>query len=184
MKREKLQIKLSEVPEEGKTFTYSQSTGELTVPLKDLIDGQPYSVAFTIRPIGNVYEVKGSVDTSFPRTCSKCGWDIQIPIRSGISEILIEKAEEAKGDTSSKKGFGGDDDVSVTFISGGVLDAENMVHEVLGLQDPLYPSCEQDDCEHLKEVQRKLKELEEEADKALASVSGTNPFQTLKGLKF
>lgn len=184
MKKEKLQIKLSEIPEEGKVFSYSQASGELNLGLKDLISENDYQVQFTIKPIGNVYEVHGDLKTSFPRICSKCGWDIEIPVKGKISELLISKSQEEKGDTQSKSGFVGENDATaVTYISGGVLDTENMIHEILALRDPAYPSCEKDDCEHLKEAQNRIQELQKQSDEAIQSVNA-NPFSSLKGIKF
>jgi uncharacterized protein len=184
MKKEKLQIKLAEIPEEGKTYSYTQDSGELNLGLKDLIDEKPYRVSFTVTPIGNVYEVKGELNTSFPRVCSRCGWDIEIPVQSKISELLIPKTQEERGDTQSKSGFLSDnDETAVTYFTGGVLDAENMLHEILALKEPPYPSCEKDDCEHLEEANARIERLKREADEATHSVN-VNPFSTLKGIKF
>lgn len=181
MRREKLQIKLSEVPTEGRTYHYNQQTGELLHILNDLVADKPFDVLFDIRPIGNVYEVRGQITASLPRICSRCGWDIEIPIKRQISELILPKAEEGKGDAHAKAGSLADapEDLAVTFVSEGVLNAAEFVHEMVAISDPLYPDCGLNDCENLIEVQQKLKDLAEQADRAVSSHLA-NPFEALK----
>lgn len=183
MKREKLQIKLAEVPTEGKTYHYSKESGELIHVLNDLVADKPFDITFDIRPIGNVFEIRGTVKTSLPRICSRCGWEIDVSINKQISELIIPKPEEAKGDTHAKGGPLADapENLAVTFVSEGVLDAAEFVHEMVAVSDPAYPDCGKETCENLIEIQRKMQALAEEAAEAVASPKA-NPFEVLKGL--
>lgn len=183
MKREKLQIKLSEIPTDGRSYRYSRESGELVPVLQDLIQSEKFEISFDIRPIGNVYEVRGSVQTSLPRVCSRCGWDIQIPIQRNIQELILPKAEEAKGDTHVKSGSLVDEeaDLAVTFVSEGVLDAAEFVHEIVALLDPAYPDCGKSECENLKETQARMQALAQESANAISGKKA-NPFEMLKDL--
>lgn len=183
MKREKLQIRLSEVPTDGKNYRYTHESGELLHVLNDLVSDKPFDISFDIRPIGNIYEIKGSIVTSMPRVCSRCGWDIDVPVKKQFSELILPKPDEAKGDTQAKAGSLADapEDLAVTFVSEGVLDAAEFVHEMVAVSDPAYPDCGKDQCENLIEVQRKMQALAEEASEAVASPKA-NPFVVLKSL--
>lgn len=185
MKKEKVMIKLAEIPEEGKSFSYNQVSAEMNLGLKDLIDNNKYSVDFTVRPIGNVYEVAGQLKTELTRICSLCGYDLQIPVELKLREILLEREESQKGDTQSKGGFLTDDNenTAVRYVSGGVLNAEEMIHEAIGLEDPAYPSCNKEKCENLDEVRQKMEALAIEAQRALQETPSSNPFAMLKDLK-
>ncbi len=182
VKKEKLQIKLGEIPEEGQEFHYSSQSGEMNLALKDLVNEKPYDVSFTVRPVGNVFEVKGQLEATLPRVCSKCGWDLDLPVKGPISEILIPKGQEERGDSQSKKGFIGANEVAVTYFSGGVFNAESMVHEILALRDPLYPDCGVSDCPNLEDVKQKMRELELAAE-SLLHPEKKNPFDVLKKIK-
>jgi uncharacterized protein len=184
MKREKLQIKLAEIPAEGKSYHYSSQSGELTHVLNDLVSDKSFDISFNIRPIGNIYEIKGSVQANLPRVCSRCGWDIEIPVNKQISELILPKAEEAKGDAHVKSGSLADapEDMAVVFVSEGVLDAAEFAHEMVAISDPTYPDCGKSDCENLLEVQRKMQALAAEASEAVGSPKA-NPFDILKSLR-
>ncbi len=185
MKKDRVFIRLTDIPDEGRSYTYDRETGEFNLPLKDLIDENLYKIDFFIRPVGNVFEVTGKVSTTLTRICSKCGYDLALPVETKIHEILMPKTEDAKGDTQSKSGFLAksvdDEALAVTYVSGGVLNGEDMIHEIVALSDPAFPSCGKDKCENLEEVEKKLRELAQASELAL---QGKNTaFEVLKSLK-
>ena len=184
MKKERVFIKLHEIPEKGRSYHYDRSSAEFNDVLSDLIENNPYTIDFSIRPIGNVFEVHGSVHSQFNRVCSYCGVDIQVPVQIKINELLLPKPTEEKGDTQSKKGFVGSDEdssLSVTYFSHGILNAEELIHELLGLCEPGYPLCAGDRCTDSEVIKAKMSELETAANKAVHSPQ--NPFAVLKNLK-
>lgn len=180
MKKDRVFIRLSDIPEEGREFTYDRTTKEFDQVLKDLIDENPYSINFFIRPVGNVHEVTGRVSTNLTRLCSKCGEDFSIKVDSKIHEILMPKVEEAKGDTQTKSGsIPETNELSVTYVVGGILNAENMIHEIVAIADPPYPICGKVNCD--ADIQAKIKELENAAELALRGQLAA--FDVLKSLK-
>lgn len=180
-----MKINLSEIPEEGRTYKFDRETGELNGVLADLIGDRKYDASFTIKPIGNVYELKGSVNTEIPEVCSLCGWDLDLPIGAKFNEILMHdeteyrKAHSVHGNQSIDFLAEGP---AVTYYEGEVFDAGAYVHEAVGLAEPFYPSCGKEDCEHLQEANQKRAELEEEYRRADELRAGHPGFAALKDL--
>lgn len=184
MRKDRVIIRLADIPQEGRDYNYDRETGEFDLALRDLIDSNPYQIDFFIRPAGNVYEVTGTVKTSLTRVCSKCGYDVTITVNTKIHEILFPKIEDTKGDTQSKSGFlsrNADENLEVTYITNGMLNAEDMIHEIIALSDPAFPTCGKDRCDNIDEIERKLTELQKEAELALQSKGSA--FDVLKNLK-
>ncbi len=179
-----MKIRLAEIPEDGRQFTFTRESGELNTALKDLLPAVPYRVDLTIRPLGNAYEMEGKVVTSLNELCSLCGWDLNLPLNRTFREVLVEE-EETDRETHHVHG-----NQSVDFLSegssstykDGVFDAGEFVHELVAISEPMYPSCGDPDCEHLEEANAKRAELEAEFNKADVDEK-TNPFAKLAGLK-
>ena len=184
-----MKIRLNEVPQDGRAYTYDRTTAELTPDLQDLIGEQDYKVDLFIKPIGNAYEMRGSMATSLNEVCSSCGYDFVLPISRNINEILFEEqADERKAQSvhgnQSVDFFGSS--VSATAVKGDIFDPGAFVHEAIALEEPSYPMCGANgECNHREEVleiQRKL-----ENDFALATAQekteGHPAFSVLKGLE-
>lgn len=175
-----MKIRLAEIPEEGRQFTFTRDSGELNQALIDLIPKTAYKVDITIRPLGNAYEMQGKVVTSLAELCSLCGWDLNLPLNKAFKEILIEEPEVDR-ETHHVHG-----NQSVDFLSegssstykDGFFDAGEFVHELVAISEPLYPSCGDPDCEHLEEVNSKKAELA--AEFARAATPTESPFAALK----
>jgi uncharacterized protein len=92
-------IRLSEIPEEGKSYLYNSETKELNKALAELVKDQKYEVNFFIKPVNNRdYMMTGSIETQLPSDCSLCGLDFKMPIKIKINEYLIpHQASERKG---------------------------------------------------------------------------------------
>ena len=177
-----MKIRLAEIPEDGRRFTFTRETGELNTALKDLIPKAPYRVEFLIRPLGNAYEMEGKIVTTMNELCSLCGWDLSLPLSKTFKEILIE---ETKLDRDAKHVHGNNsvdfltDGPSTTPYRDGVFETDPYFHELIAISEPLYPSCEDPDCEHLEEARAKQAEINAEFERA---DEGTNPFAKLKSL--
>lgn len=178
-----MKIRLLEIPEEGRHFTFTRETGELNGALKDILDKTPYKVDVTIRPLGNAYEMEGRVVTSMAEICSLCGWDLTVPLNKTFKEILMEEPEIDR-ETHHVHG-----NQSVDFLNDGpsscnykdgLFDAGEYVHELVAISEPSYPSCGDPDCEHLEEATAKRAELAAEFSKADESRS---PFAMLKDIQ-
>ncbi|MDX9731551.1 MAG: YceD family protein [Bdellovibrionales bacterium] len=174
---------MSEIPEEGRQFTFTRESGELNTILQDLLPTAPYKIDMTIRPLGNAYEMRGRVVTSLAEVCSLCGWDLNLPLNRTFTEILVEEPE-ADRETHHVHGnqsvdFLKDGPSSMSYRN-GVLNAAEYVHEFIALSEPAYPSCEDPDCEHLEEATKKREELA--AEFARADRSEKSPFSKLQDL--
>lgn len=175
-----MKIRLSDIPEDGRHFTFNRETGELNSALADLIEKAPYKVEMTIRPLGNAYEMEGRVATSLQEVCSLCGWDLNLPLTRAFKEILVEEPEIDR-ETHHVHGNQSVDflseELSASHYRDGMFDAGEFVHEIVALAEPRYPSCEDPDCEHLEEAKAKREQLAAEFAKADGKAS---PFSKLK----
>jgi uncharacterized protein len=180
-----MKINLSEITEEGRTYTFDRSTGELNEALADLVEQRPYSVEFTIRPLGNAYELRGLAKTNTSDLCSKCGWDIEIPLNTKFNEILMRNEVEYRKQQSTTGNHSVDflsDGPTVTYFEGESFDAGEFVHEAIAASIPFYPTCGVEECVHLEDVRRKQAELEAEYRKAEEVRTGHPAFSALKDL--
>jgi uncharacterized protein len=182
-----MKIRLNEIPQDGRRYDFDRQTGELNADLQDLIGDRDYQVEFEIKPIGNAYEMRGSLKTTLPEVCSTCGYDFELPIEKRINEILFEELEDTRKAQSvhgnQSVDFGGQGPAMVP-VKGDVFDPGAYTHEVVALAEPFYPICGVDgNCEHRDEVEEIKRKLE--ADFALAEAEkpvGHPGFAALKEL--
>jgi len=183
-----MKIRLNEIPDEGRSYTFDRKSAELNSDLEDLIGAHPYTIDMFIKPIGNAYEMRGSVKTMLSEVCSKCGYDFELPIDRKFNEIIFE---DEKGDRKSQGVHGNQ---SVNFVGdgpamipvrGNIFDAGNYAHEAVALAEPFYPTCGANGtCLHADEIAEVVQRLEEEAANAVGEISEkTNPFAALKDLE-
>ncbi len=180
-----MKINLSEIPEEGRSYNFDQSTGEMNEALADLVEQRPYTVEFTLRPLGNIYELRGLAKTKTSDLCSKCGWDIEIPLETKLNEILMRNEGEYRKQQSTTGNHSVDflsDSPGVTYFEGEAFNAGELVHEAIAASIPFYPTCGVEKCVHLEDVRRKQAELEAEYRKTEQLKTGHPAFASLKDL--
>lgn len=179
-----MKIRLNEIPADGRAYKFNRESGELNASLEDLIEEHAYDVDLYIKPIGNAYEMRGSLKTMISEVCSRCGWDVELPIEKNVNEILFEEGEDHRKSHSVHGNQSVDflgQGPSMTPVKGDVFDAGDYVHEAIALAQPFYPTCGVDECEHIDEVRKVQQELAQEF--ASADVpEKANPFAVLKGL--
>jgi uncharacterized protein len=159
----------------------------MNAELEDIVGAHPYSVDMFIKPIGNAYEMRGSVKTTLSEVCSKCGYDFELPVNRKFNEIIFE---EQKSDDRKSQGVHGNQSVnflnegpSMIPVRGSVFDAGNYTHEAIALEEPFYPTCGANgSCLHADEVAEVVQRLEQQANEAVATVEKANPFAALKDL--
>lgn len=185
-----MKIKLNEIPNEGRQYTFNRETGELNEVLDDLLADRPYSVELFIKPIGNAFEMTGRVNTMVGEICSRCGWDLDVAIDRKVREILMEEREDADTHRKSQSVHGNhsldfsSEGPSMTSYRDDVFDVGEFVHELIALEEPFYPDCGDDKCERLLEVQAKQKEVNAEFDKADGTKKAGHPaFAVLQNLE-
>jgi len=180
-----MKIRLSEIPQEGRSYTFSRKSGELNTALEDLVQAHPYDVEMHIKPIGNAYEMRGSVKTMVTGVCSLCGWDLEMPVDRKFHDILFEEPED------HRKSHSVHGNQSVDFLGEGpsmvpykdeIFYPGEFVHELIALEEPFYPSCGKVDCEHLEDVRRKREEIDNAFEASEEKEAGHPAFSILKGL--
>lgn len=182
-----MKIRLGEIPEEGRNYTFDRTTGELNAQLEDLVGAHAYAVDMFIKPIGNAFEMRGSVKTTLSEVCSKCGYDFELPVDRKFNEIIFEDENEHR----KSQGVHGNQSVnflgegpSMIPVRGNVFDAGDYTHEAIALEEPFYPTCGVNGtCLHADEVAEVVERLERQAADAVVEVTEkTNPFAALKDL--
>jgi uncharacterized protein len=180
-----MKIRLGEIPEEGRNYTFDRKSAELNADLEDLVGTHPYTVDMFIKPIGNAYEMRGSVKTTLSEVCSKCGYDFEMPVDRKFNEILFEEQDDHR----KSQGVHGNQSVnflgegpSMIPVRGNVFDAGDYTHEAIALEEPFYPMCGPNGtCLHADEVKEIVERLEEQS--AAAVDEPTHPFAALKDLE-
>ncbi len=179
-----MRINLNEIPAEGRSYDFSRKTGELNDALADLLEKNPYEVELFIKPMGNAFEMNGKIASHKMSICSKCGTDMELPLTQNIKEILIEEPKEYRKDQAvhgnGAVNFLGDGPGVTTYRS-SFFNVDDYIHEAFALAEPFYPECGENDCQNLKEVEAKLRELE--AASAIEQSVGHPAFSVLEKLK-
>lgn len=179
-----MKIRLAEIPEDGRNYTYDRKHGELDSEINDLVGQRDYAVEMFIKPIGNAYEVRGNLKTATEQLCSVCGYDFEQPIDRKITEILFEEDDEYRKKHSVHGNQAIDyeaDGPSATPYKNGVFEAGAFIHELIALSEPLYPVCGADgQCCRESEAREIRRKLEEEF--AAAEDQKPSPFSVLKDI--
>lgn len=83
-------IKLSEIPEDGREYTFNQATAEISADLKDLIGHENYDAKVFIKPLNHKdFSVVGRIKTATKEDCSLCGETFSLKADLEVNEILI-----------------------------------------------------------------------------------------------
>lgn len=153
-------LHLSEIPKEGKTFTYSHESGELTGHLKDLIGTKPYKVEITVQPMGNVYTATGRIEAGIDELCSLCAMEFIHPVQESFHEILViqepdPRGHQAKVNHSSELNTDGPE---CTELESEEFSVGEFVHQMIALARPIKPLGKSDcneKCENYQDAVRK-----------------------------
>jgi uncharacterized metal-binding protein YceD (DUF177 family) len=174
-------IRLNELPDQGRTFVYSRSTGEIQAQLEDLLGDRDYSVRLQITPLGQAFRIEGQIQSGLDLQCSLCGIDFAFPLDIQINELLAVLPRLPKNGQYSRANHQSDLDESQPFcteLSSYDFDMGAFVREQIAVQEPSRPTA-RPDCETQCENYRALKTtglLESQTTKS-------QPFDVLKGLK-
>lgn len=183
-----MRLKLHELPEEGKTFRWTRQTAELNTALQDLIADRPYVCDFTVRKLNNRdYELTGEIRTQAPELCSRCGIEIELPLRVRFHEVLIpHQPSERTGryarvnhlSDAANEGPGVSEyDSDETFEMGEFL------HEQVGLEIPFNPAPAEDAQGNCGDCGLPVRGQSFGYSEEMPVEKPENPFAALKGLK-
>lgn len=140
-----MKINLTEIPEDGRSYHWTNQTGELTSALSDIAGKNAYDAEFNIRPLNTKdFQLVGKITTATPETCSRCGKDINYPVTERFHEILIPKQYQPRDGKYARVNHLSD------LPSGGpetseyendVFDMGEYLHEVVAISIPFNPAC-------------------------------------------
>ncbi len=140
-----MKIYLSEIPEEGRSYHWTDKTGELTSVLKDLTGKNPYEAQFDIRPLNTKdYQLVGLIKTATPETCSRCGKDINYDVKARFHEILIPKQDQPRNGKYSRVNHVSDlpqGGPETSEYEGNEFDIGEFLHEAVAISIPFNPAC-------------------------------------------
>lgn len=171
-----ISVLLSSLNENGEKYSYSQTTGELTATLKDLISNDPYAVTVEIRPLGNAFEISGLVDTQLRLNCSHCGRDTTYKVNNEFRELILVEDERPRGGHTGHSG--GDlvnDGPYCNYVNSYNFNIADFIHEQIASQEPYIVECGLNDCETVMKAAQLSASAAENAD--------FSPFSVLKNLK-
>lgn len=180
-----LQINLKEIPPEGEEFTYSAKSGELTSTLKELIGTNEYEVQFKVMPMGNTFDLRGTIKSSMNLECSLCAIDFKFPVNVKLHELIVINKPMAKGDQQTRANHAHEwesQGPDYIILESSDFDVAAYIHEMVALAEPTRPLGKADcdvACDNLtEEVKRAWKTPG--SDEAMAKA---NPFKVLEKIK-
>jgi uncharacterized metal-binding protein YceD (DUF177 family) len=134
-------ISLSEIPEQGCQYHYSRSTGELNEQLKDLIGSNDYQLDIELKPQGNLFEVRGSVETHLDLLCSRCAVDFKFKVNQSFHEWLMVEDSRPRRSHSSHSNHASEslNGVYCNHLSSEKFDVGEYVHEIIASAEPIQP---------------------------------------------
>jgi len=182
-----MKIKLSEIPEEGETWSLNQNTAELNEALKDLIGPCSYQIQMSIRPLSAsaTYDLAGSIKTELPEQCSRCGLDFKMPIQTKFHHLLMPVMDIPRDAQYSKTNHFSDlheSDLETAEYLNGIFDAGEFFHELVALAEPLNPAPPVDEAGKCGICHISVKDHNFGYDENVKTKN--KPFASLKGIKF
>ena len=95
-----------------------------------------------VLPLGQSFDVRGTVETKLPQVCSLCADEYTLDLKEKFHQIVMN---EDKHTVSGFKENWSAEDVEVWMPKvAGQFDVGDMIHEVIGLAEPLRPICKTD----------------------------------------
>lgn len=183
-----MRIHLSDIPQDGKTFSWTRETGELNQLLSDLIQNYAYKAEFFIRPINSRdFEMTGTIVTKAPEQCSRCGIDFPFEIQKSFHEILIpHQPEERTGRYKRVNHLSDAPDQgpgSVEYDASMNLDMGEYIHETVAIAIPFNPAPVETDKGDCGFCGDKVRGRSFGYNETMPGEQVKNPFTVLKNLK-
>lgn len=167
-------VDLKNLPDDGENFEFSRQTGELNETLKDLVPHADYNVDLNVKPMGNVFEISGKIDTELELSCSRCGREMNYPVHDQFQELIVVTKEKPRAGHSGHTGSELNDGPYCNYLTHYSLDLGEFIHEHIASSEPYTPHCKRLDCESfLQQAQVEVAVINDEE---------SNPFAALKNL--
>ena len=181
-------IRLSEIPEEGKSYLWNRETSELNKALEELVKDQKYEVSFFIKPLNtHDYSMTGTIKSQLPTDCSLCGLDFKLPVSIKINEILIPaQTSERKGHYAKVNHLsdaeGNSSTQALEYAENLNFDMGAYVHEAIAITIPFNPMPDTDEKGDCRTCGLNQKTHNFGYDEAMVDQK-PSPFAVLKNLK-
>lgn len=139
-----IEIVLRDLPPEGRDFEFTRESGELTGALKDLVGGNDYLLKFHLSPMGNTFDLKGTLTTKMDMQCSMCAEDFKQPVDLKLHEFIVIERAMGKNDQTTKANHahewesGGPDYI---VLQSDTFNVAEYAHEAIALAEPIRPLC-------------------------------------------
>lgn len=151
-------VHLSELPPEGRSYSYSRQSGELDAVLEDLIAANNYDFEMFIKPMGGAFEVSGRMRTTLDLQCSRCALDFKLPIQQDFQELLMIEAQRPRRSHSARTNHSSEgftDGPFCNVIPSELFDVGEFLHELVAVAEPIKPlakeGCDKD-CENYRDA--------------------------------
>jgi uncharacterized protein len=171
-------IQLSELPDDGRDYTYTSESGELTEALEDVLQDNSYQINLYLEKLGNAYQATGTIQTHLSRQCSRCGADISLPVNLSVKEILMIHPEMPRSGKNAKVNHSTELDPlspDCVILHKPELNVGEFLREIVVVNEPIRPLCS-------KPCENPYLANHQGAEPDLAN-SEMSPFSVLKDLK-
>ncbi|MCB0378709.1 MAG: DUF177 domain-containing protein [Bdellovibrionales bacterium] len=135
-------IDLLSIDEEGKTFSFNESSDEVESLFTDLIGKNPFTIEVLVKPLGNSYQIQGRIQSHYGDVCSRCGYDIEVPLNGRMNEIVVIEKERPRNTQVSQSQRSLDESgPDVTYLKSPEFDLAEFLHEMMAASQNRYPRC-------------------------------------------
>jgi len=174
-------VDLKKIGFEGEHHHFDEKSEELHGVLTDLVGSYPFVVDLEIFPLGNTYQVRGYFHFTYDEDCSRCGYDITLPTKNKINELLVKEKERPRKVQSVHEQKTEDLDSSipsVTYLTSDDFNLGEFLHEMVAFAMSSYPACED-----VALCESRMFKVDEAPEDEEAPVKGHPGFAALKKLK-
>ena len=78
LKEDPIEVRLGELPEDGRDFRYDDQHPAMAAALKDVVEKNSFKIQVFIRPVGNMFEMTGCAETALNLACYRCALDFTV----------------------------------------------------------------------------------------------------------
>lgn len=162
--KHKLRISLHSLQKQGLDFDFNKSNSkELRQVLRDLIDNNDYEIQGHIKAIGDSsYRISGTIKTNINLLCSRCAYEYQHVVDKNFSEDIYIHEKQLRKDKEVRINHFSEQtqNKDFTILNRDLFSLDEFLHELIAVEEsprPVpFPQCEENnDCEHLQNIQAK-----------------------------
>jgi uncharacterized metal-binding protein YceD (DUF177 family) len=180
-----VEISLKDLPLEGRDYEYTRQSGELNESLKDLLHNNDYKILMNLKPMGNTFELKASIETSMDMQCSLCASDFKQLVKTQFHEFLVIEKPLEKGDLHVRVNHAHEwesNGPEATILQSGMFHVGEYFHEQIALNEPIRPLCKPEN-EHAGLEDLVKRDWLTVGPEASSKDTKANPFKILEKIK-